>query len=89
MKLDFELPSGRCRGICKGERAANEGPQEWAYLQNGKKVLMCSCCNERLVYKPVDFTTGSPNVIPGLERKEYRFEDKACFYDVVVLRGIK
>lgn len=87
--MDDVIEPGTCRGLCKGDRAANEGPALWAHLPSGKKVLMCPCCNTQLVYRPTDFTTGAPNVIPGLERKEYRFEDNICWYDTVVLRGLK
>lgn len=80
----------RCRGLCRGDRPANDGPARPAHRPDGTKVMWCPCCEAALRPEgPLDFTTGPPNVRPDIAGKSRRFFDDICQYETVLLKDIK
>jgi hypothetical protein len=79
----------RCKGLCKGDRAAWESPAKFGHLPDGTKVVWCPCCEGQLRAEgPLDVQGRPPNLTPALSARHRRFIDDSCGYDVVVLKNL-
>lgn len=80
----------RCKGLCKGDRAAYESPAKYGHLPDGTKVLWCPCCQGQLRPEgPLDMAGRPPNLIEGISGKRHRYIDDICGYDVVSLTDLR
>jgi hypothetical protein len=81
-------PNGTCRGACKGDRAAFEGPAKFARTGSGQKVVWCPCCGHAL--REIAPGAAAPNVLAIIDQsKRRRFTDDACGYNVELLPDLK
>jgi hypothetical protein len=87
--LDKPTRHPLCRGYCAGERSPMQGPQRQAISQDGRRILMCPCCNTELtavVGKVNSPQKLAPDVVAGRRRL---MQDNICGYDVWWLDDLK
>ncbi len=85
------LVDPRCKGVCKGDRPAGEGPARMGHRPDGTKVLWCPCCETELRPEgPLDFSSGPPNVdLTKVKGTFRRYIDVLCGYDTVLLSEVQ
>jgi hypothetical protein len=79
----------KCRGMCKGDRPAHDGPALPGHTPDGQKVLWCPCCETALTKMAFDFVGRAPNLILDARADQQRWEDPICQYDQVVLTNLR
>lgn len=82
------LVDPRCKGKCKGDRAAWESPAVTVQTADGARPA-CPCCGYTLTRVETDEIGRPPNLNPELADTSIRFEDNICGYDVVFMREVR
>ncbi len=78
----------RCKGKCKGNRAAWESPAVEVRTALGPR-LGCPCCGYTLTRANTIEVGRPPNLNPELADNTVRFEDNICQYEVVLAPTLK
>ena len=82
-------PTRRCRGTCKGDRAAWESPAVLVRVGRGT-MPFCPCCESLLRYDPTSAVEKRPpNLSPDVKADWKRFNDDVCGYDTVLMADLK
>lgn len=81
-----------CRGMCKGDRPASDGPQRYGSDSAGRKGVYCTCCEQwmmRVGRKDFSQAIAEGRVMPGVTVDHATLLSCVnCGYESVSMTGV-